>query len=128
MGAIVSYVLIVVASLLAASVMMFFWEILLATVLSRWLKPDRRDYTNRPPAAVIVPAHDESSGLAPTLSNIKEQLRPGDRLLVVADNCTDQTAAVARDAHAEVTERNEPTKRGKGYALDWGMQHLVSDP
>jgi cellulose synthase/poly-beta-1,6-N-acetylglucosamine synthase-like glycosyltransferase len=128
MGTIVSYVLVVVASFLATSVMVFFLEILAASVLSRWLRPNRPDCRSRPSAAVIVPAHNESSGLLPTLTMIEGQLRPGDRLLVVADNCTDQTAAVARAAHAEVTERNEPTRRGKGYALDWGMQHLVSDP
>jgi len=127
MGAIVSYVLVVVASLLAASVMVFFLEILAAAVLSR-RRPNRPDCHSRPSAAVIVPAHNESSGLLPTLTMIEGQLRPGDRLLVVADNCSDQTAAVARAARAEVTERNEPTKRGKGYALDWGMRHLGSDP
>ena len=45
--------------------------------------------------AVIVPAHNESLGLIPTLQDIKAQLGVGDRLIVVADNCTDDTAAVA---------------------------------
>src|SRR6266567_1760807 len=50
--------------------------------------------------AVIVPAHNESYGIVPTLEDIKPQLKPGDRLIVVADNCTDDTAAVAASAGA----------------------------
>ena len=52
------------------------------------------------------------------------QLQPGDRFLVVADNCTDDTPAVARAAGAEVVERIDPVRRGKGYALDFGVTHL----
>ena len=52
----------------------------------------------------------------------------GDRLLVVADNCSDDTAAVARAAGAEVTERSDVERRGKGYALDHGVRHLAADP
>jgi cellulose synthase/poly-beta-1,6-N-acetylglucosamine synthase-like glycosyltransferase len=78
--------------------------------------------------AVLVPAHNESTGLLPTLEDIKRQLRSGDRLLVVADNCTDDTATVARTAGAEVIERQDPARRGKGYALDFGIQHLSATP
>jgi hypothetical protein len=78
--------------------------------------------------AVIVPAHNEEAGILATLQDITPQLRPGDRLLVVADNCTDNTAAVARAAGAEVSERHDPERRGKGYALDWGVRHLRQDP
>ncbi|MBD2750536.1 glycosyltransferase [Microvirga sp. BT688] len=80
------------------------------------------------PIAVIVPAHNEEAGILPTLQDIEAQLRPGDRLLVVANNCSDNTAAVARAVGAEVSERHDPDHRGKGYALDWGMRHLRQDP
>src|SRR5205085_486900 len=59
---------------------------------------------------------------------ILPQLRPGDRLLVVADNCADHTAAVAREAGAEVAERHDDNRRGKGFALDFGIKHLAADP
>jgi cellulose synthase/poly-beta-1,6-N-acetylglucosamine synthase-like glycosyltransferase len=81
-----------------------------------------------PRIAVIVPAHDEGEGLLPTLADLKPQLGAGDRLLVVADNCSDTTAAVATAAGVEVTERNDPLRVGKGYALGWGLDYLAANP
>jgi glycosyltransferase involved in cell wall biosynthesis len=79
-------------------------------------------------AVVVVPAHNEGSGIVPTLRDIKSQLGPNDRLLVVADNCTDDTAAIAMAAGAEVTVRNDLARMGKGYALDWALKHLSANP
>ncbi len=90
--------------------------------------PHTAEQRRSPAVAVLVPAHNESSGLLPTLVNIQSQLNPGDRVLVVADNCSDDTAAVAISGGADVVERHDPTKRGKGYALDWGIRHLSSNP
>jgi cellulose synthase/poly-beta-1,6-N-acetylglucosamine synthase-like glycosyltransferase len=46
----------------------------------------------------------------------------------VADNCTDQTASLARAAGVEVAERSDPDRRGKGFALDFGLERLSADP
>jgi cellulose synthase/poly-beta-1,6-N-acetylglucosamine synthase-like glycosyltransferase len=78
--------------------------------------------------AVLVPAHDEAAGIEATLSSIRLQLKATDRLLVVADNCTDDTADVSRRCGAEVVERQQADLRGKGYALDFGLRHLAADP
>jgi len=77
--------------------------------------------------AVLVPAHNEKAVIASTLCSITSQLRKEDRLLVVADNCTDNTANLAREAGAFVIEREDKDKRGKGYALDFGLQFLAND-
>lgn len=82
----------------------------------------------RPRLAVLVPAHNEEAGLAATLAALMPQLRAGDRVLVVADNCSDGTAAVARAAGALAVERHHDTERGKGYALDFGVRQLAADP
>lgn len=84
--------------------------------------------TSRPSVAVIVPAHNEALGLGNTLRSILPQLQAQDRLVLVADNCTDNTAAVAREHHVIVLERFHETQRGKGFALDYGMQYLKSSP
>ncbi len=78
--------------------------------------------------AVLMPAHDEADGIEPAIRAVLAQLGDGDRLLVVADNCSDATAAVARAAGAEVTERNDSARRGKGYALDHGVRWLEQAP
>ena len=82
----------------------------------------------RPSVVVLVPAHDEAFGIAASLATVLPQLRPGDRLLVVADNCSDATASVARAAGAEAIERRDAVRRGKGYALDFGIRYLEAAP
>jgi cellulose synthase/poly-beta-1,6-N-acetylglucosamine synthase-like glycosyltransferase len=109
--AFVSYILVILAALFAALVALFLVEVIAAVTL-----PQRRFAPSpgndvRHCVAVLVPAHDESSGLLPTLADIKAQMRIGDRLVVVADNCSDDTAAVAAAAGAEVVERNDPARR-----------------
>ena len=86
------------------------------------------DVGPRPRVAVLVPAHDEALGIGAALATMCAQLGPGDRLLVVADNCSDETAAVARAAGAEVVERHDAALRGKGYALDFGIRYLETSP
>jgi cellulose synthase/poly-beta-1,6-N-acetylglucosamine synthase-like glycosyltransferase len=68
---------------------------------------------------VIVPAHDEAAGIGKTISSLKRLSWPSAlyRIVVVADNCTDATASVSLDAGATVLERQDSTRRGKGYAL-----------
>jgi hypothetical protein len=93
------------------------------------LLPARRSPDGpRPGCAVLVPAHDEEAGLGETLAALRPQLEPGDRLLVIADNCTDRTAAVARNAGAEVLERFDPDHRGKAFALAAGGDALRAGP
>jgi cellulose synthase/poly-beta-1,6-N-acetylglucosamine synthase-like glycosyltransferase len=79
---------------------------------------------SRPSLAILVPAHNEAEGIAGTVHHLRRSLQPGDRLLVVADNCSDCTAAVARASGAEVLVRKENDLRGKGYALAAGLDYL----
>jgi cellulose synthase/poly-beta-1,6-N-acetylglucosamine synthase-like glycosyltransferase len=81
----------------------------------------------RPRLAVLIPAHNEASIIAGTIRSVLPQLSTSDRLLVVADNCLDETAAIASAAGAQVIERSDATRRGKGYVLDFGVRHLGTD-
>ncbi|MGI0489206.1 glycosyltransferase family 2 protein [Pantanalinema rosaneae CENA516] len=74
---------------------------------------------------VLVPAHNEAAGIGHTLESVLPQLSPQDQLVVIADNCTDDTAEVARTLGVTVIERHDPVRRGKGYALDFGMQYIA---
>jgi cellulose synthase/poly-beta-1,6-N-acetylglucosamine synthase-like glycosyltransferase len=74
-----------------------------------------------------MPAYNEASMIAGSLRSILPQLAEADRLLVVADNCSDDTAAIATAEGAETIERSDLAHRGKGYALDFGIRHLELD-
>ena len=82
----------------------------------------------RPRIAVLVPAHNEAKGIGTTLLKILPQLTASDRLVVIADNCTDATAAIARNCGATVVERQDLDRQGKGYALDCGIRFIEADP
>lgn len=78
--------------------------------------------------AILIPAHNETAGIAQTLSRLRNTIPPDVRILVVADNCSDDTAEKARANGADVIERSDTVRRGKGYALDFGRSHLSSLP
>ncbi len=111
------------ALLVLLPVSVIFVQVLLACLPARALPLVSE---SRPRVAVLVPAHNEASIILATLNSIRPQLQSGDRLLVVADNCSDDTAALARSAGAEVVERRNDQQRGKGYALDFGIRHLAN--
>ncbi|HJP68097.1 MAG TPA: glycosyltransferase family 2 protein, partial [Sphingomicrobium sp.] len=81
-----------------------------------------------PSAVVIVPAHDEEAIIEATIERLTSAAAGYARVLVVADNCTDQTAQIARAAGAEVIERSDAARRGKGFALDFARRHLGANP
>jgi len=79
--------------------------------------------------AIVVPAHDEATVIARTVASLHKLDWPAAlfRITVVADNCTDQTAALARAAGAQVLERHDTERRGKGYALDFAFAQIVAE-
>jgi len=75
---------------------------------------------------VLVPAHDESDGIAAAVTALRGQDYPADafEVIVIADNCSDATAERARAAGATVWEREAAGDRGKGQALAWAIERL----
>ena len=122
---VVSIVLTVISVLLAVPALILFVQTVCALTYRRGAAQPQG---LRPKVAVLMPAHDEATGIRQSLENLRPQLLPGDRLVVVADNCSDDTAAIAAAAGAEVIERRDPTRRGKGFALDFGVRHLERSP
>ena len=102
---------------------LLFWsvEVVLGVIRRHGLKADDGKPDNRPVVAVLIPAHNEQAVIGRTLGALMPQLGEGDRVLVVADNCTDETSEVAASFGAEVSERTDSERRGKGYALDYGL-------
>jgi hypothetical protein len=84
------------------------------------------DSARSPRLVVLIPAHNEQVGIGATLDALRRCGYPRQalRTVVIADNCSDQTAQLARGAGAEVWERTEPALGGKGHALIWALQRL----
>ncbi|PRR78895.1 Beta-monoglucosyldiacylglycerol synthase [Clostridium liquoris] len=85
-------------------------------------------YKSEKKFALIVAAHNEEA----VISNIIESLKSLDYpkelydIYVIADNCTDNTASIAKKANVNVFERNIQNKRGKGYALEWMFSKIFA--
>ena len=95
---------------------------------SRRRRPSVPSELRVPVYAVLMPAHNEARGISETVAAVLRQVPPQGRLIVIADNCTDDTADAARAAGAEVIVRADPALRGKGHALAYGVAHLRHAP
>lgn len=104
-------------------------------VFTAWLRPEFLhvyeqvvpDPGSLPQTVILVPAHNEEKVIADTLGALKE-LAHAVQVLVVADNCTDETARIACSMGARVVERTSASLRGKGYALQYGLDQLKASP
>lgn len=92
------------------------------------LKPSRRlphaRYRRR--FAVLIPAHNEARVVPHLLESLKQQNYPPEcfEVVVLADNCTDATAQVARDHGARVLERFNQAQKGKAWNLRWALSQI----
>lgn len=77
----------------------------------------------------IIPAHNEESVIGNLIESLKNQTYDKNLydIYVIADNCTDNTAKIAKDAGAIVYERFDNTKKTKGYALDWFLKQKIKE-
>ncbi len=75
---------------------------------------------------ILVPAHNEETSIAATVHSLRALDYPRQlfEILVIADNCQDTTANVARTEGAEVLERFDQTKKSKGFALEYALETL----
>lgn len=156
---VVDIILFVIALGLLVPIAVLFIECIAALLPGRtesWVKS-----VPRPRVAVLVPAHNEAAGIGTTLETIFPELTPQDRLVIIADNCTDDTAVIAKRCCEEwiarvhpksevvvlpnsgnaqelapdehpfgviIAQRNDNNRKGKGYALDYGLREIEKDP
>ena len=115
-------------SLALAIYVALFSAYMACVVAGAWLsrRADRQPNlaTGAPSVVVLVPAHNEEQGIASTVAQILQaDYVPGEvRVVVIADNCADGTAEVARRAGARILERSDLVNRGKGQALGWALR------
>lgn len=124
---VIEAILFALSAVVLMPISVFCLECLLSVVVrprkSRVLK--RKSSTR---TAVLIPAHNEVSVIAATLRTLLPTLGNNDRVVVIADNCTDDTATVARENGATVIERFDDKRPGKPYALQFGIEHLQQNP
>ena len=79
--------------------------------------------------AVLISARNEEPVIGELIDSLKTQTYPAERItvFVVADNCSDNTAAVAEREGATVYVREDLTKVGKGYALEFLIERINED-
>jgi cellulose synthase/poly-beta-1,6-N-acetylglucosamine synthase-like glycosyltransferase len=117
-------------ALVLVGLAILYWLVMAAAAIRA---PARPNLAGRRPAtrfAIAIPAHDEETVIAATVGRLLRLRYPASlfRVHVVADHCSDQTAALARQAGAVVHERNEGPRKGKGAALAWLFERILADP
>lgn len=75
-------------------------------------------------AYIVIPAHNEEKIIKDTLTKLKREIVSLSKVLVIADNCTDATASIAKSFGAKVLIRNSTDFVGKGYAIEAGVEYL----
>jgi len=100
-----------------------------AVFLKKCLKINHVVPDTLPRLAIVVPAHNEAIGISACIANLKTSLNKtsGCELIIIADNCQDDTAALAAAAGARVLVRHNEVQRGKGYALDYAFKTLLAE-
>jgi cellulose synthase/poly-beta-1,6-N-acetylglucosamine synthase-like glycosyltransferase len=117
---------LIAANLLALPYFLFLSAIALASMRKR-RPPDLPTGEPRSRLFILVPAHDEETGIATTVASCRASQYPATLFstLVIADNCGDRTAAIAAEAGARVVERFDENKKSKGYAIEYLIGRLV---
>ena len=123
-----SFIVLAAAVIVALPVAIFLLESVAAIALPERTSAPSPSGKARGRIGVLIPAHNEEEMLSETIATMRPQLRNADWLLVVADNCSDNTASVAKALGADVIIRTDPNRMGKGFALDYGIRHFARDP
>ena len=91
-----------------------------------WKKKEKKNFQPKHTFAIVVSAHNEESVIGQLVENLHVLRYPKELydIFIVADNCTDSTARVARESGAIVHERFDTEKRGKGFAMEWMFARL----
>lgn len=126
-GSILLTVISILLQLFSLSIGIYYLAVGLAGFLPERERACITDKTHK--FALIISAHNEEKVIANMVNSLNALDYPRDKydILVIADNCTDNTAAEAQKAGATVLERNNPSLRGKGYALEWLFEKLYDN-
>jgi cellulose synthase/poly-beta-1,6-N-acetylglucosamine synthase-like glycosyltransferase len=125
-----SYLFLVCGSLLVVTTLPLILELLVLTIAALWPKvpvETERAGSNVDQLTVLIPAHNEEALIGRAIQSVLQSAdSAATKVLVVAHNCTDATAAKAKAAGASVLVLNDSTRSGKGYALSEGFRAALA--
>ena len=108
-----------------------FWVYQIAISLCSLVKLKEKPIVNekKNKFMAIIPAHNEEAVVGNLIESLKKQDYPKELfdIYVIADNCTDNTAKIAKDAGAIVYERFDEEHKTKGFALNWFLQQKIQE-
>lgn len=113
-------VLLVVPFIMAAYLLFLTVSAVIVTFISR-----KKGQNENNEYIFVIPAYNEEKLIHKTLDNLLKEVeydKSKFEVIVIADNCTDKTAEISRSLGATVLERNNDQLKGKGYALEWGLE------
>ncbi len=110
-------------------VVFWFYQIIISACSLVKLKDKELKINKNHKFMAIIPAHNEEAVVANLIESLKNQTYDSKLydIYVIADNCTDRTAKVAKDAGAIVFERFDPEHKTKGYALQWFLKQKIEE-
>ena len=126
-------ILVLILEIGLALPFLYLTAVAVSAVVASW----RKAHMPIPPAgtppscfAILVPAYNEEALIGEVLASLAKLDYPSDlyAVHVIADNCTDNTADIARACGAHVHERADVVNRGKGHALAWAIALLFGGP
>lgn len=120
--------LIFLSSIFLGQALFLLLQACLGTKISSGVRVERQRSQVSSKVNVLIPAHNEEAIIETTLKSLLEKPIDPRQIFVVADNCTDNTAAIARNLGVSVTERTNTSLRGKGHALAHGLKYLANNP
>ena len=128
-----AHIFAVLAFMLLALALPFVLFLLILTVAALgWRRPKSLELhgAKAPDFVIVIPAHNEESSIVATIRNLKQidyPLPGKTTILVIADNCTDNTESLAKKEGVTVWARADDVKRAKGYALEYAFDRLEKE-
>lgn len=130
---IVDFIFLTLGIIVLIPCLMFFVECLAAFLSAspsfdpENVHPQGSAIASRPRTTILIPAHNEAEQIVNVIQVLQTQLTEQDQVIVIADNCHDDTAELARSTKVNVLEREHKTDRGKGYALDYAIKYMFKN-
>jgi cellulose synthase/poly-beta-1,6-N-acetylglucosamine synthase-like glycosyltransferase len=130
---IVDFIFLTLGIIVLIPCLVFFVECLAAFIsVSSSFNPENvnpQGFPNvsQPRTTILIPAHNEAEQIVNVIRVLQTQLTEQDQVIVIADNCHDDTAELARSTKVKVLEREHQTDRGKGYALDYAIKYMFKN-